>query len=416
MDLRKTILAVGLLAAVVTAGVLDTNDVKMNSTLGLGANPAAIAVNKQSKVEAGTIAVNNLSQSNQIKDGEFNGISLFDGKNINSSSFNDATKFLSYTDVWNNNWFSVRYRYESNLYPNFSANLTLPSPVLQNLLDPNFKAKGTMYRKDALETVAFQWARELVKGFSGGVELATNIYTLDDQLTFNKAAKDISHAMLGGSPFQDTKAYSQSGSYYTLTLGGIYDIANNQKVSLSQKFSQDRGVYTNDDKGSQYSYTESLPNETGLAYIFAPNNALEVAAVFKTFWGTTYERNVRHSDKPEYTETVRILPCNSYGFAASYAATKEVTLQGYGNFLRNYKASDISGYAEEQGYNVSQLGGNIQYAPSFFNGGKILLGSYVTRLVSEDQAVGRVFDITNTSLSYSHSFNSLWTPSIAVKK
>ncbi|GBR76901.1 hypothetical protein NO2_1375, partial [Candidatus Termititenax persephonae] len=62
--MRKTLLVLGL-GATVMAGVLDTNDVKLNTTLGLGGNPAAIAVNKETKIEGGTIAKNDLTQSGQ---------------------------------------------------------------------------------------------------------------------------------------------------------------------------------------------------------------------------------------------------------------------------------------------------------------------------------------------------------------
>jgi hypothetical protein len=391
MDLKKIVLATGLLAAIGAAGVLDTNDVKLSTTLGLGGNPAAIAVNKKSKIEAGSIVVNNTQQSNQVLNADQGVISLYDGRNINSSSFDDASKFLGYTDAIGDNWFSVRYSYDSNLYPNFHTKTGLPIPVPEG-------AKMTRYRKDATEKIGFTWAREWQKGFSAGVELATNIYTLDDKTNFNKLAEGLI------TQFKDNTAYSQSGSYYTLTIGGIYDIFENQKISLSQKFSQDRGVYKNDGKGLQQSWIESLPNETGLAYIIQANQDWEVAAVYKAFWGTVYEKNIRSSDSPLATEIVNVLPCNSYGFATSYRIG-DWELQGYGNFLRNYRASITSGGGtDEKGYNVSQVGGNIQYSPEFLSGGTILLGSYVNRLVNEDAAVGTVFDITNTTLSYSHTF------------
>ncbi|MDR1453761.1 MAG: hypothetical protein LBJ25_07310, partial [Candidatus Margulisbacteria bacterium] len=176
-----------------------------------------------------------------------------------------------------------------------------------------------------------------------------------------------------------------------------------------QKFSQDRNVHTadtNNSNGKVTDYNEVLANETGLAYIYKVNDALELAGVFKTFWGLTYEKNTEVENGDDYTETVSIQPVNSYGFAASYKVTNEWELQGYGNFLRNYRNSLTSGLtgAEEKGYDVTQLGANVQYSPSFLNGGTVLLGSYVTRLVSEDKNVGNVFDITNTSLSYSHAF------------
>ncbi|MDR1323443.1 MAG: hypothetical protein LBK68_03290 [Candidatus Margulisbacteria bacterium] len=408
MNLRKVILGAGILAAAALAGVLDTNDVKLNSTLGLGANPAAIAVNQERKVEGGAIVLNQLSQSNQVKEPNMTGgISLIKGKNVNSSSFNDSTKFLSYTDTFAGNWFAIRYRYESNLYPNFTATITLPN-ALQNILDPNLKAKGAMYRKDATETTSLVWGRELLKGLTAGAELATNVYTLNTDQTYNKAAKDIYHVALSGSPFQNSKEYSQSQPYYTLTLGGIYDVADDQKISLAHKFSHERDTHTGDGNKNTAGtdYVETLPAETGLAYIYRVNDALELAGVFKTFWDLTYEKTTKTDGGGESTESVFIAPVNSYGFAASYKVTNEWELQGYGNFLRNYKNSLASGLTgkEEKGYDVTQLGANVQYSPSFLNGGTILLGSYMTRLVNEDPNVGTVFDITNTSLSYSHAF------------
>ncbi|MDR2428229.1 MAG: hypothetical protein LBD62_00305 [Candidatus Margulisbacteria bacterium] len=408
MDLRKVILGAGILAAAALAGVLDTNDVKLNTTLGLGGNPAVIAVNQERKVEGGTIVLNQLSQSDQVKNANLEGSSLIKGKNINSSSFGDATKFLAYTDTFAGNWFALRYRYESNLYPNFTANVGFLNPALAAY--GNKDAKGTMYRKDATETTSLVWGCELLKGLTAGAELATNVYTLNDNQSYNQAAKNITIPSLG-TPFQDGKSYTQSKPYWTLTLGGVYDVADNQKVSLAHKFSHDRNVHTGDGNKSTATgtdYTETIPHETGLAYIYQVNDALELAGVFKTFWGLTYEKNTdtESGNEKDYTETVFIAPVNSYGFAASYKVTNEWELQGYGNFLRNYRNSLTSGPTgkEEKGYDVTQLGANVQYSPSFLNGGTILLGSYVTRLVSEDKNVGNVFDITNTLLSYSHAF------------
>ncbi|MDR1453724.1 MAG: hypothetical protein LBJ25_07125, partial [Candidatus Margulisbacteria bacterium] len=266
MNLRKVILSAGVLTAAVLAGVLDTNDVKLNTTLGLGANPAVIAVNQERKVEGGTIILNQLSQSDQVKSpnpSPLLSLNLIRGKNVNSSSFNDASKFLSYTDTLAGNWLAVRYRYESNLYPNFNATLSLGA--IQSTLDPDYKAKIDVYRKDALETTSLLWARELAKGLTAGVELASNVYTLNTNINFNKAAKALPFAL------SDSKAYAQSASYYTLTLGGIYDVADDQKISLAQKFSQDRNVHTadtNNSNGKVTDYNEVLANETGLAYIY----------------------------------------------------------------------------------------------------------------------------------------------------
>ncbi|GBR72718.1 hypothetical protein NO1_0214 [Candidatus Termititenax aidoneus] len=396
MNLRKVILAAGILAAAATAGVLDTNDVKLNSTLGLGANPAAIAVNQERKIEGGAIVLNQLNQSDQVKNGSLPGLSFIKGKNVNSSSFGDATKFLTYTDTFAGNWFAIRYRYESNLYPNFQATISLPA-----ILDPQQKSKADFYLKDALETTSLVWGRELTKGLNAGVELATNVYTSNTNLTFNKFAKDL-------LSMSNSKIYEQSQPYYTLTLGGIYDVAANQKISLSHKLSEERHVDTGDGKESTAGtdYNEALPNETGLAYIYQVNDALELAGVFKTFWGLTYEKYTNIESGDSNVETVAIAPVNSYGFAASYKVTNEWELQGYGNFLRNYKNSLTSGLTgpDEKGYDVTQLGANVQYSPSFLNGGTILLGSYMTKLVNEDKNDGKMFDITNTSLSYSHAF------------
>jgi hypothetical protein len=400
MNLRKVILGAGILAAAALAGVLDTNDVKLNSTLGLGANPAAIAANQERKVEGGAIVLNQLSQSNQVKEpyAEVYGmnVSLIKGKNVNSSSFSDSTKFLSYTDTFAENWFAIRYRYESNLYPNFTATFDLP------VLDPQQKSKASLYRKDALEATSLTWGRELTKGLNAGAELAVNTYTLNTNQTFNKTVKDFP------LPISDSKIYAQSQPYYTLTLGGIYDMTDDQKISLAHKFSHERDTHTGDGNKNTAGtdYVETLPAETGLAYIYRVNDALELAGVFKTFWGLTYEKTTKTDGDGESTESVFIAPVNSYGFAASYKVTNEWELQGYGNFLRNYKNSLASGLTgkEEKGYDVTQLGANVQYSPSFLNGGTILLGSYMTRLVNEDPNVGTVFDITNTSLSYSHAF------------
>ncbi|MDR1998010.1 MAG: hypothetical protein LBQ83_06775 [Candidatus Margulisbacteria bacterium] len=419
MSFKQIFLAAGILAAVGLAGVLDTNDVKLSTTLGLGGNPAAIAVNKERKVELGTIALNKTSQSNQIKNtgAPLNtslGISLFDGKDVNSSSFNDASKFLAYTGSYADNWFSLRYKYESNLYPNFKSSVEFTGPGAPFLqpYDPDRKARVSLYQKDAVETLSLLWARELSAGLTAGVELATNIYTLNTDISFNKAAKDIPPiwAIFEGI---EKKAYLQSGSYYTLTLGGIYALADNQKISLAQKFSQDRAVQKHDGKygSAQSSYLESLPNETGLSYIYSVNDSLEVAGVFKTFWGLIYDQNIQSSSAPETTETVRLFPYNSYGFAASYALNSELELQGYGNYIKGYKSGvnnsvhPLTGAKEDSsGYDVSQFGGNVQYSPALLRGGTILLGSYVTKLVSMDPAIGQTFDLTNTSLSYSHAF------------
>lgn len=399
MNLKKVILSATLLAAIGTAGVLNTNDVKMSTTLGLGSNPAAIAVNKESKIELGTIVKNDLTQSKQITEPL---PILTKGKNINSSSFDDASKFLSYTGSFKDNWFSIRYKYESNLYPNFEAKLAIPGVTTG-------KEKISLYNKDAVETTAFSWAKKITPALSTGIEIATNIYTLNTDIKANKAAKNLPgfYGLMVQSMTKE--AYAQSDSYCTITLGGIYDIAKNQQISLSQKFSLDRNVYINTDENHTMSYIDSLPNETGLAYIYKVNNALEVAGVMKTFWGLKYDRNIESSKAPMSVETVTLHPYNSYGFAASYKLNKALEFQGFGNYIRGYKAGfnnfidPLAGPVDSEGYDVSQFGGNVQYTSSWLGNGTLLLGSYVTKLVSEDKS-GKVFDITNTSLSYSYAF------------
>jgi len=404
MNLRKVMLAASILALANASGVLNTNDVKMSTTLGLGSNPAAIAVNKESKVEVGTIVKNDTSQSKQITEPTIGSISGTKGKNVNSSSFGDASKFLAYTGVYNDSWFSVRYKYESNLYPNFKSNL---NTAVSDMFDPDRKAGISLYNKDATETTAFTWAKEVTKGLSTGVELATNVYTLNTNIKVNKAAENLPYAgpMIKGL---EREAYSQSDTYLTLTLGGIYDVASNQKISLAHKLSQDREVNTGGAGAAKASYTEALPNETGLAYIYKVNDALELAGVVKAFWGLKYDREIEYKNSKD-SDTVTLHPYNSYGFAASYKLNKEFEFQGYGNYIRGYKAgfnnfsNPLTGFEDTDGYDVSQFGGNVQYTASWLGGGTLLLGTYVTKLVSEDKS-GQVFDITNTSLSYSYAF------------
>lgn len=46
MDFKKIVLATGILATVGFASLLDTNDYRIRDNIGLGRNPAAIAVTK----------------------------------------------------------------------------------------------------------------------------------------------------------------------------------------------------------------------------------------------------------------------------------------------------------------------------------------------------------------------------------
>jgi hypothetical protein len=191
------------------------------------------------------------------------------------------------------------------------------------------------------------------------------------------------------------------------------------KVSFAHKISQDRGVYFN--KGdytggnsTTYVYNEKMPNETALSYIYKVNNAWEIAGTYKAFWGVSYQKNYLGSDsagnKIDYSEAITKHPYNVLGFATEYVMNDKWSFQGFGNFIRNYKEIETSFPAPsktaelDRGYNLTQLGGNIQYHLSVIKGGTILLGCYNSKLLSEDTSVGYLFDITNTTLSYSQNF------------
>lgn len=409
MDLKKLILATGLLAAVSVASVIETNDVKMNTLLGLGGNPAVIAVHKKVNFEAGSVAINQNKQNAKLQNGYLRAptIGLTDGRNENDMNFMDASRFFWFAGNIGNDWFGIRHTNVSNVYPFFTSHIVLDgaAKALQNVVDPNKKAKVTIFRKDTVESFSLLWAKELSKGYSVGAELASNTYTLNDNRLYNTAAEQINHAALGGSPFADVNAFSASKAYYTLTLGLVKELDSVSKLSLAHKISQDRGIYYNDDAGKTYVYNESLPNESGLAYTYKVNDALEVAAVYKGFWGVSYQKNVLGSNN-DYGEAITKHPYNSYGFATDYRPNEKWTLQTYGSFIRNYKKNEIGGQASvmDRGYKVTQIGGNIQYNMNVIKGGTILLGSYVTKLESEDADVGYLFDITNTTLSYSQNF------------
>lgn len=409
MDLKKLILATGLLAAVSVASVIETNDVKMNTLLGLGGNPAVIAVHKKVNFEAGSVAINQNKQNAKLQNGYLKAptIGLTDGRNENDMNFMDASRFFWFAGNIGNDWFGIRHTNVSNVYPFFTSHIVLDgaAKALQNVVDPNKKAKVTIFRKDTVESFSLLWAKELSKGYSVGAELASNTYTLNDNRLYNTAAEQINHAALGGSPFVDASAFSASKAYYTLTLGLVKELDSVSKLSLAHKMSQDRGIYYNDDAGKTYVYNESLPNESGLAYTYKVNDALEVAAVYKGFWGVSYQKNVLGSNN-DYGEAITKHPYNSYGFATDYRPNETWTFQTYGSFIRNYKKNEIGGQASimDRGYKVTQIGGNIQYNMNVIKGGTILLGSYVTKLESEDTDVGYLFDITNTTLSYSQNF------------
>lgn len=398
--------------SVLSASVLETNDVKMNTLLGLGGNPAVIAVNKKVNFEAGTVAINLNKQNAKIMNGALKSpIGIKNGRNENDMNFADASRFFWFAGNIGDNWFGLRHTNISNVYPFFTSTIQLPT-ALQSSLDPNYASKVTIFRKDTVETFSFLWAKELAQGYSVGAELASNTYTFNDNRAYNTAAENINSVFLGGSPFVDSKAFSVSKPYYSLTLGLVKDLDAASKISFAHKMTQDRGVYYNDGLGiTSNVYNEKMPNETAVSYIYKINEGWEVAGTYKTIWGVSYQKNILGSNQ-DYSEAITKHPYNVLGFATDYSLNDKWSFQGWGSYIRNYKQIETSNTSVkpkavdemDRGYKVTQVGGNVQYHLNAIKGGTILLGSYVSKIQSEDSSVGYLFDITNTTLSYSQNF------------
>lgn len=323
-------------------------------------------------------------------------------KNENSKSFTDAGKFLGFTSNFDDNWFSVRYNYDSHLYPNYTAKLDLvkTAPFFTNATG---KEKVAVSQKKDTETVSLVWAKELAKGLAAGAELGINRSNTEMKQLYNTDAEKATILATGATPFADSQSFDVSKPYGSLLLGAIKDIDASSKISVSHKLTQMK--YNFENLSDVYS-TEAMPQETGLSYLYNVNKDLEVALNVKKFWAVSYVNNI-HADGEASEEARKKHEYTSYGFATDYKLAKDWTLQGYANFIRNYLKNEIGGDEStmDYGYNLSQLGGNAQYDLAGLGlQGKFLLGTYWTKLVSEDKDKGYIFDITNAYFAYTYNF------------
>lgn len=376
--MKKLVIAFVLIAGLTYASVLDSNDLKIVNMQGLGNNPAAIAVTKKASVEVGTAVMSKLSHNSKMLSMQAG----FSGSNKNPESFSDAPKFLNYTAVFGgNNWFAVKYYYDSKVYP--YANLKS---------DANSKLSFSTFKKDATESLALILAKELAKTWYVGAELALNTYTTEDKTDANK---DLAATGL----VTDINLFSVSKPYYSLNLGLIKELNANTKVTVAHKISQDRGMYVRDGVNG-YTVTDKVPNETSVGLVYALNDKLELGAYHKQWWQIGYDVVKSGAGSDEENKVTKYAYTNDT-LVADYMISKAIRLQGYYAYLRNYKKQELNGTLD-RGWKIGQLGGNVQYMLN--NNGTILLGAYNTKMVSEDNEPGTyIIDQTVTHLSYSHA-------------
>lgn len=388
--MKKLTIALILIAGLTYASVLDTNDLKITNMQGLGGNPAAIAVNKKASIEVGSAVMSRLSHNSKLLSfpvlttNPLSAWSKVSGSNINPSSFSDAPKFFKYTGAMGkDNWFSVRYFYDSNVYP-FAGQKQ----------DANSNNKYTYFQKDATETLSLIFSKEIAKDLIGGIELGSNTYTSETKIDY---AKDVG---------VDIYAFSNSKPYYSLQLGLIKIIDANNKFTFAHKFSQNRGLYVRTTGGDTYTDTEAVPNETSLGYVYNANKNLELGAYYKMTWGTSYTTNKKGADTGDDQNHVTKHPFNNLTLVADYKLNDRTSLQGYYVYIRNYKqieyinASKATNDDMDRGWKVNQLGGNVQYKVTPAD--TLLLGSYISKLISEDTDVNWIIDQTVTHISYNH--------------
>ncbi|GBR72746.1 hypothetical protein NO1_0241 [Candidatus Termititenax aidoneus] len=413
MKLQKAILLTGALASIGLAGVLDTNDVNARNNPALGGNPAVIAANKKVSVAGGTLLTNAVKQSEVNKD-PFSlnnyGNDIAKGKDLAPSDFGAATKFLSYTgSISNSDWYSVRYNNIGNIF--WSVDIKAGDNAAAYGLSNGQKYAFSFV--EAVESISGAYGKDLGNGLSVGAELAANTYKRNHT---NQAAKKAGES--AGAAF-DSRL--KSDTYLTLALGAVYDVLPGQKISVSHKFASARNDnFTNlDGEGKviqEGNFNENVPAETALGYIYQVNDALQAAVSYKATDGTNYGREIdydkgngvgyaNHNPSSEW-ENTKTLPNSTWGLAAAYKLNPAVELQGYGTHTKGYRAAwnDVNltpGDGWNEGFDFTQIGGNVQWTPDFFSGGTLLFGAFNSRIFNATN--GYLLDATTTLVSYSHA-------------
>ncbi|MDR2431646.1 MAG: hypothetical protein LBD99_05280 [Candidatus Margulisbacteria bacterium] len=411
MDLKKVIIFTGALAAIGSASVLGTNDVNARNNPALGGNPAVIAVNKKASVEGGTLLTNAVKQSGQNKDPfGFNDDDTAKGQDLAPSDFSAATKFLSYTgSISDSDWYSIRYNNIGNIFYSVNIKTGDNAPFVPGYGIPSGQKYAFSF-VEAVESISGAYGKDLGNGLSVGAELAANTYKKNQA---SKAAKKAGES--AGVAFEKQL---KSDTYLTLALGAVYDALPGQKISVSHKFASERNdnIAELNGKGkvtTEGSQNEDVPAETAIGYIVDVTDALQVAVSYKATAATSYDRDVDfNKGGVDTTVETATLPNSTWGLAAAYKLNPQVELQGYGTHTKGYRAAwndvnldklgDDPGWNE--GFDFTQLGGNVQWTPDFFNGGTLLFGIFNSKIVSIAAARGFSLDATTTLVSYSHAF------------
>ncbi|MDR1323725.1 MAG: hypothetical protein LBK68_04725 [Candidatus Margulisbacteria bacterium] len=415
MKLKAAVILTGVLAVIVSADVLGTNDVNARNNPALGGNPAVIAVNKKVSVEGGTLLTNAVKQSEQNKDPfGFNSDDIAKGQDLAPSDFGAATKFLSYTgSISNSDWYSIRYNNIGNIFWSVDIKTGDNAPLVPGYGIPDGEKYAFSF-VEAVESVSAVYAKDLGNGFNVGAEVAANTYKRNQT---NRAAKKAGES--AGIAFD---SQLKSDTYLTLALGAVYDVLPGQKISVSHKFASARkDNFTNLDGAGKVvqegNFNENVPAETALGYIYQINDALQAAVSYKATDGSNYGREIDYdkgtgvpyaSKNPASEwENTKTLPNSTWGLAAAYKLNPEIELQGYGTHTKGYRAAwnDVNltpGDGWNEGFDFTQIGSNVQWTPDFFSGGTLLFGAFNSKIFNATN--GYLLDATTTLVSYSHAF------------
>lgn len=299
------------------ATLLNTTDSVLRSDAALGGNPAVNVVNMEQGVEVGGTLVNKQNTDR---------VALGGNKNIDGNMLDDM--YLAYNhNLGGSKWIGVAYTVETNTF------LSNSTTGVKQYISSYDKGINLTYAQKV----------EQVKGLAMGV---------------NIESKDMGTKFLNDPSGSNNNTKSDTNYPYTaITIGGIYDISAQGKLTFAHALNPNSLVGTNTTKIDPGASTDTdvagaIQDVTSLGYIHKVDSKLTVAGTVDLVNQETNEVEVNNVDVELIADSYTQL-----GVAAEYVLAKDMVAQGYMKVADNVgdsDNSDIGNYTSTLGANVTK--------------------------------------------------------------
>lgn len=392
--MKKIIYILTLIFSICFAGLLDSEDQILNSSIALAQNPAALTLRDRSFLNLGCTFSSFHQQNSKILDG-----GAFSGTDLQTTA-PGSYYFSAGKNIFERFWLGIKYSFNS---------LNMYSIRYKNDLNKDLEYDYKYYQDNQKTSLLLGW--EPGQNFSLGMAVENNYYVIHTDNIYGKSLQEL---LLIKSA---EKSYTQAKPYYSLVLGLVNKFNDLFTVSFAQKFSEKVQLHNYDDSdGSRSDNSEPLPNVSALGLIFQPNSNIGFAATVESVWQLVYETD--YSTTTNHTQ-IRKLPYNIYGLACTIKINDSAELEIMGNRCYHYQWSknEDTGVVN-YGWLASSAGFNFSYLLA--KDEKILLGIYNYSLVQENPDTNTDIDIiknTRGYLAYTYYFETInRTETIAIQE